>query len=152
MKRLLIAFFLLLLPQGAPAVQPDEVLDDSALEARAREITGELRCVVCQSESIDDSNADIARDLRILVRERLTAGDTDAQAVDFIVDRYGEYVLMRPPFTSANAVLWLSGPLFLLLGGGIAFAYVRGRSSAAPHPIVPLSESERERLERIRAD
>jgi cytochrome c-type biogenesis protein CcmH len=151
MKRLILALAIVLLPLLAAAVQPDEVLDDPALEARARAITGELRCVVCQSESIDDSNADIARDLRLLVRERLVTGDTDEEAVDYIVDRYGEYVLMRPPFSLANAFLWLSGPLFLLLGGGIAFAFIRGRSRAAPRPAVPLSETERKKLAQLRA-
>jgi cytochrome c-type biogenesis protein CcmH len=148
-RRLLVTALLLLLPLAAPAVQPDEILDDPALEARARDITRELRCVVCQSESIDESNADIARDLRVLVRERLVAGDSDAEAVDYIVARYGEYVLFRPPFNARNAALWLAGPVFLLLGGGIAFIYVRRRSGAA-QPRAPLSPAEEARLARIR--
>jgi cytochrome c-type biogenesis protein CcmH len=152
MRRLVLALCLILVPFAAAAIAPDEVLDDPALEARARDITSELRCVVCQSESIDESNADIARDLRLLVRERLVAGDTDAQAINFIVARYGEYVLLRPPFTFSNAVLWLSGPLFLILGGGIAFAFIRSRSRRETPPLAPLSEAERRRLERLRSD
>lgn len=137
----------LLLAAPAGAVQPDEVLDDPALEARARDITSELRCVVCRSESIDESNAGIARDLRLLVRERLVAGDTDAEVVDFVVERYGEYVLFRPPFTARNALLWLSGPALLVLGGGLAFGFIRRRRAPAQQP--PLSPEEQARLARI---
>ena len=127
-------------------MQPDEILPDPALEARARAITGELRCVVCQSESIDDSNADIARDLRLRVRERIVAGDSDAEVVAFVVDRYGEFVLLRPPFNARNAALWLAGPLLLLAGGGLAFAFIR-RKAAAPEPArPPLSPEEQARL------
>jgi cytochrome c-type biogenesis protein CcmH len=133
----------------AAAVQPDEVLDDPALEARARGITAELRCVVCRSESIDESNAAIARDLRLLVRERLVAGDTDAEVVDFVVDRYGEYVLFRPPFSARNAALWLSGPALLVLGGGLAFGFIRRRTRAPVPERAPLSPEERARLARI---
>ena len=103
MRRALLALALCLAPLAALAVQPDEILPDPAQEARARAITRELRCVVCQSESIDESNADIARDLRLLVRERITAGDSDAEVLAFVVDRYGEFVLFRPPFTWRNA-------------------------------------------------
>ena len=116
------------------------------LEARARGITKELRCVVCRSESIDESNADIARDLRLLVRERLVAGDTDDEVRAFVVDRYGEYVLFRPPFTWANAALWLSGPALLLVGGGVAFGFVRRRARASPAPQAPLAAEEEARL------
>jgi cytochrome c-type biogenesis protein CcmH len=137
----------LLAPLAAGAVQPDEILSDPALEARARAITRELRCVVCQSESIDDSNAEIARDLRLLVRERVVAGDSDAEVLDYVVDRYGEFVLFRPPFTAGNAALWLSGPVLLLLGGGLAFAFVRHRARAETPP--PLSAEEEARLARI---
>ncbi len=149
MRRVLLVLALLLAPLAAPAIQPDEVLDDPALEARAREITRELRCVVCQSESIDDSNAEIARDLRLLVRERIMAGDSDREVLDFVVARYGEFVLFRPPFTRANAALWLSGPVFLLLGGGLALAFVRRRARATPPPRQPLSEAERTRLREL---
>jgi len=136
----------LVLAGPALAVQPDEILPDPGLEARARAITRELRCVVCQSESIDDSNADIARDLRLLVRERIVAGDTDAEVVAFVVDRYGEFVLFRPPFNARNAALWLAGPLLLLVGGGIAFAFVHRKASAPEPSRTPLSPEEEARL------
>ena len=129
MIRLLLILYLLAGPVWA--VQPDEVLDDPALEARARAISQGLRCPVCQSESIDESNADIARDLRLLVRERLVAGDSDQAAVDFIVARYGEYVLLEPTTTGANLVLWIAGPAMLLAALGIGGLYARRRSSAA---------------------
>ena len=151
MNRTALRGFLLLLvagltPLAAPAVQPDEILPDPALEARARAITKELRCVVCQSESIDDSNADIARDLRLLVRERIVAGDDDTEVRDFVVDRYGEFVLFRPPFAARNAVLWLSGPILLLGGGAIAFAFIRRRATAPPPERAPLTADEEARL------
>ena len=136
----------LLVPLVAHAVQPDEILPDPALEARARAITRELRCVVCQSESIDDSNADIARDLRLLVRERIVAGDSDAEVQAFVVDRYGEFVLFRPPFTAGNATLWLAGPILLLAGGCIAFAFIRRRAAAPSVPRRPLTPEEEARL------
>src|SRR3954468_11702438 len=109
MRRLRL-MFLVLMMLGAPqayAVQPDEVLSDSALEARARTLSKELRCMVCQNQSIDDSDAPLARDLRILVRERLQAGDSDAQVFDFLVARYGEFVLLKPRLSSRTALLWL---------------------------------------------
>ena len=118
----------LLLAGPAYAVQPDEVLKDPALEARAREISQGLRCLVCRNESIDDSDADLAHDLRVLLRERLVAGDTDAAAVAYIVDRYGEFVLLRPTATGGNLLLWLAGPLMLLGGGAVAVAMLRRRS------------------------
>ncbi len=143
----------LLLPLAAGAVQPDEMLADPAEEARAREITRELRCVVCQSELIDESNAEIARDLRLLVRERITAGDDNDAVLDYVVDRYGEYVLFRPPFTWNNALLWFSGPLLLLLGGGIAFTFIRRRAALpAPASSAPLSDAERRRLEALTSE
>ena len=137
---------LCLLPLAAAAVQPDEILADPAQEARARAITKELRCVVCQSESIDDSNADIARDLRLLVRERITAGDSDDQVRDYVVDRYGEFVLFRPPLNALNAVLWFSGPALLLLGGGVAFGFIRRRATARAPERTPLSAEEEARV------
>jgi cytochrome c-type biogenesis protein CcmH len=149
MRRLTLVLALLLAPLTVWAVQPDEILADPVLETRARAITAELRCVVCQAESIDDSNADIARDLRILVRERITAGDSDTEVLAFVTDRYGEFVLFRPPFTWRNAALWLSGPLFLILGGGLAFAFIRRRSSASTPPRPPLTPEERARLESL---
>ena len=148
-RRVLAVIALCLAPLAAGAVQPDEILDDPALEARAREITRELRCVVCQSESIDESHAEIARDLRLLVRERLVAGDDDGEAVEFIVDRYGEYVLFRPRFSVANAPLWFAGPVLLLLGGGLAFFFIRRRSRADAPARPPLSAAEEARLKTI---
>ena len=152
MRRILLVISLCLAPAIAGAVQPDELLDDPALEARARAISAELRCVVCRGESIDDSNAGIARDLRLLVRERLVTGDSDVETVDFIVARYGEYVLFRPPFTLANAPLWFAGPVFLLIGGGLAFAFIRRRSRADPPARVPLDPEEQARLKTIMDD
>jgi cytochrome c-type biogenesis protein CcmH len=147
--RRVVALLLWLVPLAAGAVQPDEMLPDPALEARARAITSELRCPVCQAETIDESNADIARDLRLLVRERIVAGDSDAQVRDFVVARYGEYVLFRPPFSAANAVLWLSGPVLLALGGAIAFGFIR-RRARAPAPARPaLSPEEEARLREL---
>lgn len=136
------------------AVQPDEILDDPALEARARELSKDLRCLVCRNESIDESNADLARDLRLLVRERLVAGDDDQEAVEFIVDRYGEYVLLRPTTGGANWLLWAAGPLTLLGAIGIGAAYLRNRSSAgaAGNTEDGLSTEEQARLRRILRD
>lgn len=134
------------LPVGA--VQPDEVLADPALEARAREISKDLRCLVCRNENIDDSNAELARDLRLLVRERLVAGDSDTEAVTYIVDRYGEYVLLNPPARGANIALWLAGPVLLLLAGGVAAVYLRGRRRV-PDGAGALSPEEQRRLDEI---
>ena len=120
------------LPVAGPAlaVQPDEMLADPALEQRARVLSKGLRCLVCRNENIDDSDAQLARDLRILLRERLVAGDSDEEAVAFLVDRYGEYVLLNPPATGANILLWIAGPAMLLAGAGIAFATFRRRGTA----------------------
>ncbi|OWU84056.1 cytochrome C biogenesis protein CcdA [Oceanicola sp. 22II-s10i] len=136
---------------GSPAwaVQPDEILDDPALEARAREISKGLRCLVCRNENIDDSNAELARDLRLLVRERLVAGDTDQEAVDYITDRYGEYVLLKPTMGGANWLLWAAGPLLLVTGLGIGAVYVRRRATASAAGEGDLSEAERKRLDEI---
>lgn len=139
---------LLLSPQ-AHAVQADEVLEDPVLEERARDISAGLRCVVCRGESIDESNASVARDLRLLVRERLVEGDTDEEVVSYIVDRYGEYVLLRPTFRGANILLWLAGPLMLLAGIGLAIAYVGRRARATTAAEADLSEAEKARLEEI---
>jgi cytochrome c-type biogenesis protein CcmH len=146
---LLLLWLALALP--VLAVQPDEVLDDPVLEARAREISKELRCLVCRNESIDESNADLARDLRLLVRERLVAGDSNQEVLDYMVDRYGEYVLLRPPFSWKNAALWLAAPVLLLIGGGVALAFVRQRRRRAPAapPETELSPEEAARLERL---
>lgn len=134
---------------SALAVQPDEILDDPALESRARELSKGLRCLVCRNESIDESNAELARDLRLLVRERLLSGDTDGEALDFIVARYGEYVLLKPRATGGNLVLYLIGPVLLLLGGGLAAVYVRRRRIGAP---AALSEAEEARISELLDD
>ncbi len=136
----------------ALAVQPDEVLDNPALEARARELSKELRCLVCRNESIDESNAPLARDLRLLLRDRLLAGDSDAEAIAFIVDRYGEYVLLRPTATGANWVLWAAGPAMMVLAGIVAFGYLRRRSTAPKPQEAALSAVEQERLRQILED
>jgi cytochrome c-type biogenesis protein CcmH len=149
MKRLALCLMLLAAP--ALAVQPDEILDDPALEARARDISAGLRCLVCRNESIDESNADLARDLRLLVRERLVSGDSDEEVVDFVVDRYGEYVLLKPTTTGANLILWIAGPAMLLAGLGIAGVYLRRRETAAPEAN-DLSEAEKARLAEILKD
>jgi cytochrome c-type biogenesis protein CcmH len=130
----------------ALAVLPGEVLSDPALEARARAISSELRCLVCQNQSIDDSDADLAHDLRVLVRERLKAGDTDQQVVDFIVARYGEFVLLKPRFSLRNALLWAT-PLVLILAGGsfILVAARRRRPAQAP----ALSAEEKAALDAV---
>lgn len=133
---------LMLAASPAFAVQPDEVLADPVLEARAREISRDLRCPVCQGEAIDDSNAPISRDLRLLVRERLMEGDSDDEVVNHIVARYGEFVLFNPRATGSGLVLWLAGPAMLLAGGGLAFAMTRRRAK----PESDLSEGEKARL------
>lgn len=133
-----------LMAMPAFAVQPDEVLDDPALEARARVISKELRCPVCQNESIDESHAEVARDLRMLVRERVSAGDSNDEALSFIVARYGEFVLLNPSAKGSTLILWLAGPAMLLIGGIGAAAYLRGR--AAPVPADELSADETKRL------
>lgn len=137
------------LASAAFAVQPDEVLDDPALEARARDISEGLRCLVCRNESIDESNAALARDLRILVRDRLVAGDSDTEVVDFIVDRYGEYVLLKPQTGGSNLMLWLAGPAMLILGAGLGAAFLRRRAGARDGGAEALSAEERARLDEI---
>jgi cytochrome c-type biogenesis protein CcmH len=147
--RAFLAFFLLAAP--ALAVNPQERLADPALEARAREISQELRCLVCQNQSIDDSNADLAHDLRVIVRERLKKGDTNVQVIDWIVARYGDFVLLRPPVEPATWPMWF-GPLAVLvlgaLGAGIYFRRHRRTSEAQ----APLSSEERRRLETLLED
>ncbi len=143
-----VALGAVLLASHAQAVLPDEQLADPKLEARARAIGGELRCVVCQNQTIDDSDADLARDLRIILRQRLVAGDSDRQAIAFIVQRYGTFVLLKPPFDGDTLVLWL-GPLAILAAGGVGVAlYLRRRGEAAD-AAAPLSEAERARLGEI---
>ncbi|MBC7133299.1 MAG: cytochrome c-type biogenesis protein CcmH [Roseovarius sp.] len=147
MRRLILALCVIAAP--ALAVQPDEILDDPALEARAREISAGLRCLVCRNESIDDSNAQLARDLRLLVRERLVAGDTNEETVDYIVARYGEYVLLRPTTRGANLLLWLAGPLMLGAGLIVAGAYLRRRAEAPEPETARLSAQEEARLREL---
>ncbi len=146
MRRIAIGLFVLLLvmrlAHRAHAVEPAEMLADPALEARAREISKDLRCLVCRNENIDDSDAPLARDLRILLRDRLSAGESDRQAVSYIVERYGEYVLLTPPADGSALVVWLAGPLMLLLGGGLALQRVRRRANAAaPEALSPDEEA-----------
>ncbi len=143
--------FALFSQQSVRAVEPSEMLDDPKLEARARALSKNLRCLVCQNESIDESNADLAKDLRVLLRERLKAGDTDEEAVQYLVDRYGEYVLLKPRFAPHTLVLWI-GPFLVLLIG--AYALWRARRKVATAPAAKkveadLSEEERKRLEEL---
>lgn len=131
-------------------VQPDEVLDDPGLEARARVISRDLRCMVCQNQSIDDSDASLARDLRILVRERLVAGDSNKEVIDFVVARYGEFVLLKPQFSLQNLLLW-GAPVLLLLAGGLV-VFVRLRKPVAQKTQHVLSEEEQKTLAKILDD
>jgi cytochrome c-type biogenesis protein CcmH len=135
---------LMLLAVPALAVEPSEILKDPALEARARSIGQSLRCVVCQNQSIDDSAAEVARDMRRAVRERLTAGDSNAQVFDYMVARYGDYVLLKPPFKTGTWLLWLGAPLLLLIAASAIMLMALRRRAIAPLP--PLSDEERERL------
>lgn len=130
---------------AALAVQPDEVLADKALEARARALSTELRCLVCQNQSIDDSNAPLARDLRLIVREKLVAGESEDAILAFLVARYGEFVLLKPRFTMATALLWL-GPFLVLLAGGIGIVLLARRRRVAENS-APLSADEQARLD-----
>ncbi|MCF1460023.1 cytochrome c-type biogenesis protein CcmH [Agrobacterium vitis] len=139
--------FWLLLVQPAFAVNPDEMLKDSALEARARHLSAQLRCMVCQNQSIDDSNAELARDLRILVRERIVKGDSDDDVIRYLVSRYGEFVLLKPRLTSETLLLWGAPGLLLVVGAGAAFVYSRRRRSVAA--VQPLSADEEARLKRL---
>ena len=127
-KRFLLALVLMLAAAPAFAVNPDEVLSDPSLEARARALSAKLRCLVCQNQSIDDSNAELAKDLRLLVRERITDGDTDKQVLNYIVSRYGEFVLLKPPFNVRTLLLW-GAPMLLILAGGVSLTvFVRNRA------------------------
>lgn len=128
----------------ALAVQPDEILADPVLEARARGISQDIRCPVCQGESIDDSTAPISRDLRLIIRERLVAGDSDAEVIDYVVARYGEFVLFTPRAEGSSLILWLAGPAMLLAGAAIALAMSRRRAVAAEAE--SLTEADKTRL------
>ncbi len=139
-----------LAPRYALAVQPGEILKDAALEKRARDISAELRCLVCQNQSIDDSNAPLARDLRLVVRERLVAGDTNEQVMSFVVDRYGEFILLRPPFRIGTLLLWLTPLVVLVAGIGWMIAAWRRRSKLTIETAAaPLTDEERKALEKL---
>lgn len=142
MRTLLLALLVVLTPLPALAVNPDEVLADPVLEERARAISANLRCLVCQNQSIDDSDADLARELRLIVRERLVAGDTDAEATQYIVDRYGEFVLLNPVVAPHTVLLWLAAPVVLIIGGIAVFLGVRRRRAAPVAAPGPLSAEE----------
>lgn len=140
------------LATAALAVEPDEILPDAKLEQRARALSVDLRCLVCQNQSIDDSNAPLARDLRLLVRERLKAGDSDADVMKFVVARYGDFVLLRPPLNWKTWGLWISAPLLLLLVGGLMWRAVAARPDAAVAPggeVRALSEDEERKLKKL---
>ncbi|MFZ1726081.1 MAG: cytochrome c-type biogenesis protein [Albidovulum sp.] len=147
--RMILLLLFLSVASPSQAVQPDEVLADPVLEARARDLSQGLRCLVCRNENIDESNADLARDLRLLVRERLVAGDSDAEVIAYLVDRYGEYVLLRPTASGSNLILWIAGPGMLLMGLTAAGLYLRRRRSVADDPPPALSETEAARLREI---
>jgi len=150
----LAALLVLILMALAPAraVTPDEVLDDPVLEARARALSAELRCMVCQNQSIDDSDAPLAHDLRVLLRERLVAGDSDEQVVDFLVARYGEFILLKPRFNPRTALLWLTPVILLVVGGTIAFAVFRKRRLTNTGIAADLSDEEEAALRKILAE
>ena len=153
-KLIAISFVLLMTAFAAPsarAVQPDEIMSDPAKEVRARDLSRELRCMVCQNQSIDDSDAPLARDLRLLVRERIAAGDSDTQVIDFLVARYGEFVLLKPRLKPQTLLLWLLPPL-ALVGGGFALwihSRRRSRSVASDPALLKLTADEEARLERL---
>jgi cytochrome c-type biogenesis protein CcmH len=148
MRRCLAFLFALavIASPAARAVQPDEVMADPGKETRARNLSRELRCMVCQNQSIDDSEAPLARDLRLLVRERIAAGDSDNQVIDFLVARYGEFVLLKPRFERQTLLLWLVPP-FVLIGGGLAlWLYARRRPDLKAAEPAPLTREEEARL------
>jgi cytochrome c-type biogenesis protein CcmH len=143
---ILLILACLLAPASARAVQPDEVLSDPKLESRARDISAELRCLVCQNQSIDDSNAPLAKELRVLVREQLQTGKSDAEVRSYLVSRYGDFILLKPPINTHTAFLWGLPFLTLLVAGGMVIA--RARRKAAT-PVQPLTQDERRRLEAL---
>jgi cytochrome c-type biogenesis protein CcmH len=146
MRTPILAALFLLAALAAPAVEPRERLADPAKEARARSISSQLRCLVCQNESIDDSGADLAHDIRVFVRERLTAGDTNAQAMQAIVSRYGSFVLLKPPVEPATYLLWYGPPMLLAAGLVGTLVWLKRRQST-PADIAPLNPEESRRLE-----
>ncbi|MFD1795714.1 cytochrome c-type biogenesis protein CcmH [Paracoccus aurantiacus] len=147
MKTLLLLLMLFVTP--ALAVQPDEVLPDPALESRARDISRLLRCPVCQGETIDESNAPISRDLRLYVRERLVAGDSNAQVLDAVTDRFGEFVLFQPRATGGNLILYIAGPLMAVIALILGWRFIASRRSGTETAEKPLSPEEQARLDEI---
>lgn len=145
----LATMFWLVWATALMALDPSEMLEDPALEARARGLDHALRCVVCQSESVASSNAQWAVDTRRVIREQVASGQTDAQIVDFFVERYGEFVLMNPRASGSNWLLWAAGPLMFLLAAGIGYGYLRGRSATPAAPDAGLSSDEAKRLREI---
>lgn len=147
---LVFAALLALAPLPAVAVQPDEIMTDPVLEARARDLSSQLRCMVCQNQSIDDSDAQLARDIRVLVREHLKAGESNAQIRDFLVQRYGAFILLKPPFEAGTLLLW-GTPFLALILGGSAILYATRKNRRGRDPATPLSDSERHQLDEILA-
>lgn len=145
MMAAIVALMLLAVP-AVHAVQPDEIMSDPAKEARARDLSRELRCMVCQNQSIDDSDAPLARDLRLLVRERIAAGDSNSQVLDFLVARYGEFVLLKPRFERQTMLLWLLAPLLLAGGGFALWRQNRRRARVGADVMPPLTADEKARL------
>ena len=149
MKNFLFLLLVIFTPLASYSVEPSEVLDDTVLEELARDISKDLRCLVCQNESIDESSATLAKDLRILVRERLLAGDNKDAVLKFIVDRYGEFVLLNPSSNGSNLILWLSGPLMLLIALIISFSFIKANQKLKRNTIIGLSDEEKRELEKI---
>ena len=149
MRALAFAFLMICIPFVSYSVEPSEILDDPILEERARDISKNLRCLVCQNESIDDSNASLAKDLRILVRERLVAGDSDEEVLIFIVNRYGEFALLKPRSDGSNLILWLSGPLMLLIALIISFSFIKSNYNSKGGSTAVLSDHEKRELKKI---
>jgi len=143
LKYLHAAIFIVALAPAAFAVEPNEMLSDPALEARARALSQGLRCLVCQNESIDDSGASLAHDIRVLVRERIKAGDSDQQVIDFLVSRYGEFVLLKPPLSWHTVALWGLPPALLLVGIAVMIAMARRRAELPPAPALSAAEEAR---------
>ena len=147
MKTVIFLLFFLVTP--ALAIQPDEILEDKVLEERARVISKELRCLVCQNQSIDDSDAPLARDLRVLVRERLQAGESDEKVIKFVVDRYGDFVLLRPPIKASTLALWISPIAILIVGVILVLTRFRKYEKNMPVKVQPLSSEETKKLEAV---
>lgn len=149
MRICFLAIFMIFIPLVSFGVEPGEVLGDPLLEERARDISKGLRCLVCQNESIDKSNASLAKDLRILVRERLVAGDSDDEVLNFIVDRYGEFSLLKPSSSGSNLILWLSGPLMLLIALMISLSFIKSNQNLERNNTKGLSDEEKKELKQI---